>query len=186
MWRIWFRFRKNYRVKLGVSKETDKSLIITAQQVCAAILAIIIIISFLSVYQVFFPQRNREPFSEFGVLGSNMKLGDYPSQIVASETVNLYGYVGNQMGKPMFYTVMVKLGDNTTVINPVKAAAIQQYSQVLSFNQTWIFPVSVTLTHIGNNQRLIFELWYYNETQGQMQYPGEWGQVWVNVTAPAV
>ena len=32
-----------------------------------------------------------------------MQLGDYPSVVVASETVNLNGYVGNHMGTPMYY-----------------------------------------------------------------------------------
>jgi hypothetical protein len=186
IWRIWFNLRKNNHVKLGRSTGNDKTLIITAQQVCGAILAIIIVISVFSVYQTFFPQPNREQFSEFGILGSNMKLGDYPSQVVASDPVNLYVYVGNRMSVPMMYTVMVKLGDNTTTTDPVSAPAIQQYQQVLAINQTWIYPVNVTLTQPGENLRIIFELWYYNETQSQTQYLGLWGQIWLNVTAPAI
>jgi uncharacterized membrane protein len=114
-----------------------------------------------------------------------MQLGDYPSQIVASETVHLFGYVGNQMGEPMYYTVMVKLGNNDTAVNPAQITPLQQFSQVVPSNQTWTFPVDITLTKSGVNQRIIFELWIYNQTINQNQYNDRWGQVWLNVTAPA-
>ncbi len=114
-----------------------------------------------------------------------MKLGDYPHQVVASDTVNLYCYVGNQMGSPIYYTIMVKLGNNDTAVNPAPIAPIQQFSQILPNNQTWTFPVNVTLTQPGLNQRIIFELYLYNQTLNQNQYQQTWGQIWLNVTAPA-
>ena len=60
-----------------------------------------------------------------------MQLGDYPSAIVASQSVTLYGYVGNQMGIPMYYDVMVKLGDNTTTIDPVSRSRLFNNSAAL-------------------------------------------------------
>jgi uncharacterized membrane protein len=185
LWKIWFNLRKNYHIKIKSSRGNDKALVITAQQLCAVVLGITLIIAFISVSQTIFPKGASEEFSELGILGPNMKLGDYPSQIVASETVNLFVYVGNQMGKPMLYTVMIKLGNNDTAINPANVTSIQQYQQVLPSNQTWTFPVSITLTQPGVNQRLIFELWVYNETTSQNQYHERRGQVWLNVTAPA-
>jgi uncharacterized membrane protein len=114
-----------------------------------------------------------------------MQLGDYPSQIVASESVKLNVYVGNQMGKPMYYTVMIKLGDNGTTVNPAPLEPLQQFSKVIPNNANWTFPVSLTLNQPGINQRIIFELWIYNETTNQNQYHNRWGQIWLNVTAPA-
>ncbi len=89
------------------------------------------------------------------------------------------------MGIPMYYTVMVKLGNNDTAVNPASITPIQQFSQVLPSNQTWTFPVNVTLTQPGLNQRIIFELWTYNQTLNQNQYDQRWSQLWLNVTAPA-
>ena len=185
LWQMWFKLRKNYRIKGKNSTDNKKTLVITAEQLCAVVLAVTVVVAFLSVSGFLLPKNQGEQFSELGVLGPNMKLGDYPSQIVASETVNLYGYVGNQMGQPMYYTVMVKLGNNDTVINPAPIAPIQQFSQVIPNNQTWTFPVDITLTKSGDNQRLIFELWIYNQTINQNQYHDRWGQIWLNVTAPA-
>jgi hypothetical protein len=184
-WRLWFNLRKNYRTRTKNPLTNNKPLIITVEQLCAVVLGVTIIIAFFSVSLIVLPKNQGEQFSELGVLGPNMKLGDYPHQVVASDTVNLYCYVGNQMGSPMYYTVMVKLGNNDSVVNPAPITPTQQFSQVLPNNQTWTFPVSVTLAQPGLNQRIIFELYLYNQTLNQNQYQERWGQVWLNVTAPA-
>jgi uncharacterized membrane protein len=185
LWKIWFKLRKNYRVKSKNPQTKNNTLVITADQLCAIVLGITVVVAFFSVSGFLLPKNQGEQFSELGVLGPNMKLGDYPSQIVASETIHLYGYVGNQMGEPMYYTVLVKLGNNDTAINPAPITPIQQFSQVIPNNQTWTFPVDITLTKSGVNQRIIFELWTYNQTINQNQYHDRWGQIWLNVTAPA-
>ncbi len=182
-WRIWFALGKTITSKQKLNPQ-NKSLVITGEQVCAVILGIAIIIAFFAAASYFMP-RTSEQFSELGVLGPNMQLADYPSEIVVRETVNLYVYVGNQMGKPMYYDVMVKLGDNNTVVDPASVAPIQQFYGVVPDNGNWTFPVDVTLTQPGLNQRIIFELWIYNETLNQNQYHERWVHVWLNVTAPA-
>jgi hypothetical protein len=184
-WKMWLKLRKNYRVRTQNSTTPNKGLIITGQQICEVILGATIIISFFTASQFILPRGTGEQFSELGVLGPNMKLGDYPSKIVAGETVNLNVYVGNQMGKPIYYSVMVKLGDNNTTVNPANITIFQQFNKVVPNNGTWNFPVNVKLTQAAINQRIIFELWLYNETINQNQYHERWGQVWLNVTAPA-
>jgi hypothetical protein len=185
LWRLWFKLRRNYRIKPASQKPNEKALIVTPQQLCAAVLAVTIIIAFIAVSGALLPRGQGEEFSELGILGPNMKLGDYPSEIVASESVHLYVYVGNQMGQPMLYQVQLKLGDNNTAVNPANATALQLNQQVLGVNQTWTYPVDVTMKQQGVNQRLIFELWIYNQTTSQFQYHERWGQIWLNVTAPA-
>ena len=185
-WKAWLKLRKNYRVRIKNSTTQNKALIISGDQVCALILGLTIIIAFLAASQFVLPKGTGEQFSELGILGSNMKLGDYPSEIVAGDTVNLNVYVGNQMGKPIYYIVMTKLGNNETAVNPSPLQPLQQFSRIIPNNGTWTFPVNVTLTQPGINQRIIFELWTYNETTNQNQYNnGLWGQIWLNVTAPA-
>ena len=175
-WKVWLRLRKNYRVSIKNSTIQNKALIITAEQLCAVFLGLTIIIAFLLVSPFILPKGTGEQFSELGILGPNMKLGDYPSKIVAGDTVNLNIYVGNQMSKPIYYIVMVKLGDNNTVTNPSPIESLQQFSRVIPNNGTWTFPVNVTLTTSGINQRIIFELWNYNETLNQNHYIDLWGQ----------
>jgi hypothetical protein len=185
LWKVWFRLRRNFKVKIGSSTKKNESVFLTAEQLCAVVLAVTVLIAFISVSGFILPKTYGEQFSELGILGPNMKLGDYPSKVVASQTVLLYGYVGNHMGQPMYYTVQVKLGYNNTQVNPTNLTATQTYSQILPSNGTWTFPISITLNNVGNNQRIIFELWAYNQTLNQNIYQQRWGQIWVNVTAPA-
>jgi len=185
LWLAWFKARKKYQVKIQSGKTNDKALGITAEQVCAVFLGLTILIAAVVAYQDFVPKSRGEQFSELGILGPNMKLGDYPSNVVSSDTVHLFIYVGNRMAQPMFYTVQVKLGDNNTAVNPANLTSLAEYQQVLPSNGTWTFPVDITMNKVGDNQRLIFELWAYNATTNQNQYHDRWGQVWLNVTAPA-
>lgn len=185
LWKVWLKLRRNFTIKIANSSKKGESAFLTAEQLCAIVLAITVIIAFISVSGFLLPSTSGEQFSELGILGPNMKLGDYPSKVVASQTVSLYGYVGNQMGQPIYYTVQVKLGDNNTQINPANLTATQTYGQVLPSNGTWTFPVTLPLSHVGDNQRIIFELWAYNQTLNQNIYQQRWGQIWVNVTAPA-
>jgi hypothetical protein len=76
LWKIWFSLRKNYRVKANNSQTDKKPLVITAEQLCAVFLGVTIIIAFFSVSLVLLPKNQGEQFSELGVLGPNMKLGD--------------------------------------------------------------------------------------------------------------
>jgi hypothetical protein len=184
-WRTWLKLRKDYRVKAKNGASKFKGLAVSAEQVCAVILGITIIIALVATAPFFLPKNTGEQFSELGILGPNMQLGDYPSAVVAGQPVNLYVYVGNQMGQPIYYNIMVKLGNNNTITDPAPVIPVAQYSSILPSNGTWTFPVSLTITQPGLNQRIIFELWMYNQTLNQMQYNNRWGQVWLNVTAPA-
>lgn len=185
LWTAWFKLRKNYHVTAKNASGKSKGLAITWEQVCAAILALTVIIALVATVPLFLPKGSSEQFSELGVLGPNMKIGDYPTQVVAGQPVAFFVYVGNQMGQPMYYEVMVKLGDNYTATNPAPMDPVQGFIRVVPFNGTWTFPLNVTLTQAGLNQRILFELWIYNQTLSQLQYTERWGQVWLNVTAPA-
>ena len=184
IWRIWLRQRRNNNVKVINQKQTKESTPITAKQIFALILGTIIIITLIGLASTFIPQ-NTEKFSELGILGPTKQLENYPKEIVAGETINLYGYVANQMDEPTYYTFLIKYGDNTTATNPAPLDTIQKYEKIIQQNQTWTFPIELSLTQTGQDQRIIFELWTYNVTTNQNQYTDLWLQLWVNVNPPA-
>ena len=184
-WKMWLRLRKGYHVKIKNASFQNKGFIITWEQVCAVILGLTVIVAFFVAAPFLFPRGSTEQFSELGVLGPNMTLGDYPSEIVAGQTVNFYVYVGNQMARPMYYEVKIKLGDNMTSVGDTSVTPVEQFNDVLPDNGTWTFPVNVTFAKPGLSQRVIFELWIFNDSVNQIQYNDRWGQVWLNVTAPA-
>lgn len=184
LWRLWLRLRKDYIVKVTGAPKQEKGFVVTMDQVCAAILGIILIVAVFVAAQYFLAGRTGETFSELGILGPQMRLGDYPKDVVAGDAVNLYVYIGNQMGRPVYYTVMIKIGDNNTSVNPAPIEPNMKLERILLQNENWTSPVNIKLAQAGLNQRIIFELWTFNETTNNVDYSQIWGQVWLNVTAP--
>ena len=147
---------------------------------CLAIIAILAV--FVSIQPIL--PSNQERFSEFGLLGPNQTISGYPTQVRVGQQFHLFGYIKNDEERVTFYQVVVKLGNESTVISNstfARAPQITSYTQVLGNNQSWIYPISLSLNQTGTNQRLIFELWTYNTTAG-FTYSGLWNQLWINVT----
>jgi uncharacterized membrane protein len=129
---------------------------------------------------------NNEQFSQLGILGPSKTIGNYPSNVTARKPMSLYVFVGNNEGRAYYYEVIVKLGGVQTVVSnstSANAPEIASYYQVIGNNKNWTVPVNLTISHIGQNQRLIFELWAYNSTQSAFSYLGLWDQLWINVTS---
>jgi hypothetical protein len=123
-------------------------------------------------------------YSEIGLLGPAQTIGDYPTNVVENHSFLLYGYVGNHQGSPQYYEIFVKLGDQKTQISNLTSAnatIVDEYYRVLDNNQSYAFPMNLSLPHRGNNYRLIFELWRYDVTVSNFTYTGLWSQIWVNV-----
>ena len=181
-WRLWFRLFKGRRVTLGSAR---KKPMLLSEEVWAVILAVIVVASVFAASQALLSKRVVEPFSELGVLGPTKKIGDYPKLVVAGENITLYCYVGNHMGKPMYYAVYVKVGSRETPVDPAPLDPVLKLYTVLEHNTSTLIPVTITLKTPGVNRRIIFELWALNETTMSFQYHERWCQIWVNVTAPA-
>ncbi len=179
--RLWLRLRGSNRLRVRVSKSSRKSFIVD-EEVWAVILAIIVVGGVFAVSQAYLSGRVIEPFSELGLLGKNMKIGDYPKNLLVGENATFYVYVGNHMGRPIYYIVEVKLGSKNTSIDPCPLHPIYTFEKILMNNETWIFRVDLPLEKPGLNQRIIVELWIYNESTGSIQYNSRWTQLWINVT----
>ena len=127
----------------------------------------------------------QERFSEIAILGPNMTIGDYPRNITVDQYFLLYGIVSNHEGNVQSYEVMAKLGNQTTsVSNSTYASAplLQKYWKILPKEETWLFPMNLTIDRPGTNLRLIFELWSFNPSSASFEYSGLWNQVWINAT----
>jgi uncharacterized membrane protein len=158
------------------------------EEVLAVVTAVVVIASVFAIVQAFKVERVVEPFSELGLLGPNMMIGDYPKEVVVGNQFQLHVYVGNHEGKTMFYKILVKAGNSTSYINettPLYAQPIKEIYAVLMHNTSKIIPLNLTLYHPADNLRLVFEMWVFNETSGGFAYHGRWNQLWVNVTGPA-
>src|SRR5712692_2773588 len=154
------------------------------RQTGIAVLVLANIVIVVGVVAPLLPTRE-ERFSELGILGPNMKVGGYPRSTPVNQSFLLYGFVANHEGIVENYQLMVKLGNQSTLVtNATYAVAtlLTTYWHILSENATWLFPMNLTIGHAGVNMRVIFELWSYNVSTSSFAYTGLWNQVWMNVT----
>jgi uncharacterized membrane protein len=126
-----------------------------------------------------------EPFSELAILGPNGKIGDYPLNVTANESINLSIYVGNQEGKSVYYQVKAKLGDESSDISDTTALNVPPlavWNIVLSNGQNITMPITLRFEAPGSDKRLVLELYKYNIVSGALEYDHEWIQIWLNIT----
>ncbi len=129
----------------------------------------------------------REPkYSELGILGPDGTAKGYPTSVAVNQLFRLYGFVGNHEGNVENYQLLVKLGNQTTVVNNAtyaNAPVLAAFWRILGENQTWTLPMDLSVNQAGNNTRIIFELWSYNVPASNFEYTGLWDYIWLNVTA---
>ncbi len=129
--------------------------------------------------------RTVEPFSELGILGPNLLLGDYPSTLLVGEEFDLYLYLGNHEGETSYYRVYVVLGDQSLNVSDIESYSgqlLDTYDHVLLDDTNYTRPITLAINEPGINRRLVFELRKFHDNS--FRYDGIWTQLWVNVTNP--
>jgi hypothetical protein len=167
-------------IKSNESKKNRKNR--GLNEALAFTLTVVIIVAAFVYTEGVYKNQTFEPFSELSILGPNMEMGDYPSEVKVNEIFRLYVYVANHMGKPMCYFVVVKYAPINATINPSSGTVIQVSERILLDNETYIFPFELAMKEKGF-WRLIVELWAYNASSGDVEYLSPyWGQIWLNAT----
>lgn len=147
-------------------------------------LALVTILGVFVAIQPLIPTTN-ERFSELGVLGPNQTIANYPTVLKLGQHFLIYGYIGNHEGAVSDYQLLIKLGNQSTLVtNSTSSTAplLASYYHVLDDNQNFTFPINLSLNRTGTNIKIIFELWSFNTTSSSFQYTGLWNQLYVNVT----
>lgn len=124
----------------GKSK-LDKILAITL------VLSIVLAIS-TAAYVVIIPQHS-EKFTEFYILGSNGKAGDYPTNLTVGQDGNITIGIVNHEYADVNYTMVIKLNNQT----------IDNETITLSNNQSYEKPFKFAASSPGQNQELEFILY---------------------------
>ena len=156
------------------------------EKVKVALVAILLVYAGLVISPILLGDRVVEPFSELGILGPNMKLGDYPREVAVSEAFPLYLYLGNHEGALSYYMVLAKVGDrgmNVSESEPYGGLTLARYEYFLLDKTNVTTPISLSVSEPGLNRRLVFELYRYDSERGGLVYQGNWVQLWLNVTA---
>ena len=158
------------------------------EKIQAAVIVGLLAYAVLTVAPVILGDRIVEPFSELGILGPNMKLGDYLREVEAGEEMSLYLYLGNHEGRPTYYQVQAKLGDrsvNVSDTEPYPGVVLSNYQHVLENESNYTRPIVISVKEPGFNRRLVFELHKYSPDERRFVYDGVWVQLWLNVTEPS-
>ncbi len=149
------------------------------------VVGLLLVVAGFTVFQAFFSDRVVEPFSELGILGPNMKIGDYPRELAVGEMFDLFLYMGNHMGSPQMYRVYVKLGSrglNVSDTSAYPAPVVSSYQYALGDKQNVTLPITLSVPEAGVNRRLVFEMHRYDVDVGEFVYHERWNQLWLNVT----
>jgi uncharacterized membrane protein len=154
------------------------------KQTAAIILVVITILIVAAALTPLIPVRQLR-YSELGVLGPDGTAKGYPTSVAVNQSFLLYGFVGNHEGNVENYQVLVKLGNQTTIVNNAtyaNAPVLATYWHIVGENQTWTFPMNLSVNQAGSNTRIIFELWSYNVPTSNFEYTGLWEYIWLSVT----
>ena len=149
------------------------------------VVGLLLVVAGFTVFQAFFSDRVVEPFSELGILGPNMKIGDYPRELAVGEEFDLFLYLGNHMGSPQMYRVYVKLGDrglNVSDTSAYPAPVVTSYQYSLGDKRNVTLPITLSISEAGVNSRLVFEMHRFDVEAGEFVYHERWNQLWLNVT----
>lgn len=146
-----------------------------------------ILIVFATLEPIFYPFSNNQRYSDLGILGPNQTIGDYPTSVVANQSFPLSAYLFNAEGSAQYYNILVKIGNQSTLISNSTSAnvpVIASYYAVVDTNQSTILPLQLSITHPGIRERLIFELWAFEHSSSGFTptYTGVWDAIWLNVT----
>jgi uncharacterized membrane protein len=118
---------------------------------------------------------SEEKFVAIYLLDSEKQAENFPKTVVLGENNTLALWVGveNQNDITMDYSVQVKVDDGKSPVDPSPAEPIQSFEKTLVDKEIWEFQVTITIDQLGSH-RIIFELWFSDETQDDPDYTGSW------------
>lgn len=142
-----------------------------AEKSLMAILALFFLILIgTGAYVVLVPQE-KDPYTEFYLLGANGMANNYTTQYIQGESGNYTIGIANHEYKTMNYTMEVRL-DNKSLPLPENLQHIS-----LADNTTLNQPLKITPPFEGKNMKLEFLL--FNETEKNVPYKDL--HLWINV-----
>ncbi|MGB9131688.1 MAG: DUF1616 domain-containing protein [Methanosarcina sp.] len=134
------------------------------------VLSVLVLIG--TVVHIFLVPQDKEPFTEFYILGPEKMAENYKTDYIQGESGTYIIGITNNEYKTMNYTMDVRLG-NTSLPLPVDLQNIR-----LAHNTTLEEPLEITPSIEGKNMELEFLL--FNETEKNIPYRDL--RLWINVT----
>ncbi len=183
-WRMWKRYqRKKFmrmRIKASASskpssnKSKGEEKTSEEKTVIVAVMAAIIVLAGLLAHASLSPAP-QESFASLYLLDSEKKAEKYPQLLVLGENNTFMLWVGveNFMNRIEYASVLVKVDNGSGLIDPSPGEPVKRFEKVLLNKETWEFPLVLTMNQSGE-QRMILELWLFNELEEVFRYTGNW------------
>ncbi len=135
-------------------KEFDKILKILL------IIGIIIVSGFI-IYAVLSPKPS---YWYLGILNSDKKAENYPTNAVVDENITFYISVGNYLNRDFSFNIEILEGNNNTILGSspsLNAISIANSSTItLPHREVWVSSAfNISFSQVGTNQIIIAELW---------------------------
>lgn len=124
-------------------------------KIISYILLAIIIIGIIGVFYIIINPTPSERFTEFYMLGTDGKAGNYPSNLTVGENGTLILGIVNHEGNSTNYDLVVNLNNNT----------LKNETFNLQNNETKNITFTFYPTQTGNGQKLEFLLYKLPNTQ---------------------
>ncbi len=157
--------RTSKDTKSVLDRDEEKTITIT-------ILIAIVILAGLLIYLALEPTQ-KEPFAAIYLLDSEKQTENFPETVVLGENNTFMLWVGveNQNDTTMDYSVLVKMDDGNSPVDPSLAEPIETFEKTLLDKEVWEFQVTLSIDELGSH-RILFELWFLNGTT--LEYTGNW------------
>jgi uncharacterized membrane protein len=111
----------------------------------------------------------------FGILNSEKKAEDYPTNITLNEAIYFYAFVDNQLERSFSFVVKVFKGDNETKLSSEGSEGAElnftTEKATLKPQQDWFSEkLSISFNQNGTGRLLILELWQITEQNQEEQF----------------
>ncbi|MDD1774777.1 MAG: DUF1616 domain-containing protein [Methanobacterium sp.] len=124
------------------------------------IIILVLIVASIGVIYIIINPSPSERFTEFYLLGSDGKAGNYPTNLTLNENGTVIIGIVNREGTPTNYQLLIKLNNNTIKQEPIKLQDKEKKEINLTFN----------VNQTGNNQKLEFYLFKLPDNQNPYRF----------------
>jgi uncharacterized membrane protein len=124
------------------------------------IIILVLIVASIGVIYIIINPSPSERFTEFYLLGSDGKAGNYPTNLTLNENGTVIIGIVNREGTPTNYQLLIKLNNNTIKQEPIKLQDKEKKEMNLTFN----------VNQTGNNQKLEFYLFKLPDNQNPYRF----------------
>ena len=120
----------------------------------------IVVISGFIIYYLLTPEPG---YVTFGVLNSDKKAENYPTNATVGENISFYISVGNYLRRDFNFRIEILKGDNNTILTPSGSINASSYFNTsitsLSHKMQWMSEMlNISYSQPGYNQIMIAEL----------------------------